>query len=366
MNTTYLGIDLHKHTQTWVALAENGKDTLFTKVLPVTPEGVQAGIKLSQQSGDKIVAAIEPTCGWAWVVPLLRECGIEVHISNPRKVRAISDSLQKTDKNDATILAQLVKTGIMHESREVNPEMQTLRALVRERVFLVHLRASMKCRLESVVTRNGRHCIKWSLSSLKGKNALIEKGEAEWKRSLDVIADVSIHITQIDKEISRYGKQSIPTLLMTIPGVGVVTAVSTWAEVGEYAHFSTPEKLCAFAGLVPTERSSGGVQKLGHITKAGSPILRCILVEAAMRIRDTQKSGVLYAFYKNIKTTRGAMRARVALARKILAISWYMVKKNESYQQRFTTNIIESSVVEKKTLLSSARIPMRGDLVFTL
>lgn len=177
MTTTYVGIDLHKRTQTWVALAENGKDTLFTREFPVTPAGVEAGIKLSKSCGEKIVA-IEPTCGWLWVVPLLRACDIEVHISNPRKVKAIADSLQKTDKNDATTLAQLVRTGIMHESREVSPEIQTLRALVRERVFLVRLRASMKCRLESVVTRNGRHRIEGSLSSKKGKTALIESDDA--------------------------------------------------------------------------------------------------------------------------------------------------------------------------------------------
>lgn len=332
--TTYIGIDLHKRTQTWVALAENGKDTLFTREFPVTPEGVQSGIKLSQQCGSKIVAAIEPTCGWMWVVPLLRSCGIEVHISNPRKVKAIADSLQKTDENDATILAQLVRTGIMQESSEASPETQKLRALIRERVFLVRTRAGMKCRLEGIVTRNGRHRIAGSLATQQGKDALIQSGEAEWKRSLDAIDAMTTLIMPLDKEIARYAKEKIPTLVMTLPGVGAVTAVSVWAEVGDYALFATPEKLCAFAGLVPTERSSGGVQRLGHITRAGSSILRYVLVEAAMRIRDTDKSSVLYSFYKNIKATRGAMRARVALARKILTISWHMVKKGEPYQQR--------------------------------
>ena len=339
--TTYIGIDLHKRTQTWVALAENGKDILFTKEFPVTPEGVQSGIKLSQQCADKIVVAIEPSCGWMWVVPLLRSCGMEVHISNPRKVKAIADSLQKNDENDATTLAQLVRTGIMHESSEASPETQKLRALIRERVFLVRMRASMKCRLEGVVTRTGRHRIAGSLGTKKGKAALIESGEQEWQRSLDVIADVGKYITQLDHDIACYAKEKIPTLLMTLPGVGAVTAVSLWAEVGDYARFSSPKKVCAFAGLVPTERSSGGVQRLGHITRAGSPILRYVLVEAAMRVRDTEKSSVLYQCYKTVKTTRGAMRARVALARKMLSISWYMVKKNESYQQRFP--------VEKKT-----------------
>lgn len=332
--TTYIGIDLHKRTQTWVALAENGKDILFTREFPVTPDGVASGIKLSKSYSEKIVVAIEPTCGWLWVVPLLRSCGLEVHISNPRKVKAIADSLQKNDTNDATTLATLVRTGIMHESREMSPETQTLRALIRERVFLVRTRGSMKCRLEGVVTRNGRHRIEGSLSTQKGKTALIESGEPEWRRSLEVIAGISATIKKLDAEIEKYSKEKIPTLLMTLPGVGAVTAVSMWAEVGDYAQFSSPEKLCAFAGIVPTERSSGGVQRLGHITRAGSTILRYVLVEAAMRIRDTDDTSVLYTFYKKVKTTRGAMRARVALARKILTISWYMVKKNEVYQQR--------------------------------
>lgn len=333
--TTYIGIDLHKRTQTWVALADNGKDTLFTREFPVTPEGVQSGIKLSQRCGEKIVVAIEPTCGWLWVVPLLRSCGMDVHISNPRKVKAIADSLQKTDKNDAAVLAQLVRTGIMHESSEVTPEMQKLRAIVRERVFLVRVRASMKCRLEGVVTRNGRHRIEGSLATKKGKAALRESGVEEWKRSLDAIADMGKYITQLDKAIAVYAAAAIPALLMTLPGVGAVTAVSLWAEVGDFARFPTAEKLCACAGLVPTERSSGGVQRLGHITRAGSTILRYVLVEAAMRVRDTDDTSALYQFYKKLKTTRGAMRARVALARKMLSISWHMVKKHEPYQQRF-------------------------------
>lgn len=332
---TYIGIDLHKRTQTWVALAEDGERILFTRELPVTPEGVTEGIRLAQSiDSDKLIAAIEPTCGWMWVVPMLRKTGIEVHISNPRKVKAIADSLQKTDKNDAHMLARLCRTGLMYESTEVTPDVQKLRALIRERSFLVRTRASMKCRLESVVTRSGRHKIKGSLTTKKGAIAIIASGEEEWKRAADAIADMSVYITQLDREIAHYAKERVPTLLMSIPGVGPVTAVSIWAEVGDFTKFPSPEKLCAFAGLVPTERSSGGVQKLGHITRAGSTILRYVLVESAMRIRNCDKTIVLYDFYRTIRERRGAMRARVALARKILTVSWYMVKKNEVYQQR--------------------------------
>lgn len=336
MKINHIGIDLHKHTQTWVALSEDGQSKLFTRTFPVTPEGVHAGVCLAQSlGGEKIVVAIEPVCGWVWVVALLREAGLEVHISNPRKVKAIADSLQKTDENDAHTLARLCRTGLMYESTEVSPEMQKLRSLVRERSFLIRIRASMKCRLESVVTRKGRHTIKGSLSTKKGTESIIASGEEEWKRALATITDMSMYIKELDREVTRHAKAPIPTLLMSIPGVGAVTAVSIWAEVGEFSRFSSADKLCAFAGLVPTERSSGGVQRLGHITRAGSTILRYVLVETAMRVRESEKNIVLYNFYKKIKEKRGAMRARVALARKILSVSWYMVKKNEKYEQRF-------------------------------
>jgi len=333
---TYIGIDLHKRSQTWVALSENGQERLFTREFAVTPQGVDAGVCLAKSIGSEaLVAAIEPVCGWMWVVPQLRAAGFEVHVSNPRKVRAIADSLQKTDENDAHTLARLCRTGLMYESAEVSLEMQKLRSLVRERSFLIRVRAGMKCRLEGVVTRNGRHLIEGSLRSLKGVSAIVAGGEPEWNRALGAIADIGAYIKQLDREIGTHAKERVPQLLMSIPGVGAVTAVSMWAEIGDYARFPSPEKLCAFAGLVPTERSSGGVQKLGHITRSGSTILRYVLVEAAMRVRDSEKSSVLYDFYKTVKEKRGAMRARVALGRKILAISWYMVQRNERYQQRF-------------------------------
>jgi transposase len=177
--------------------------------------------------------------------------------------------------------------------------------------------------------------IQGSLSTKKGTELIIASDEEEWKRALESIADMSTYIKELDAEVARHAKAPIPTLLMSIPGVGAVTAVSVWAEVGDFSRFPSSEKLCAFAGLVPTERSSGGVQRLGHITRAGSTILRYVLVEAAMRIRNSDKSTVLYNFYRTVKERRGAMRARVALARKILSISWHMVKKDEKYEQRF-------------------------------
>lgn len=334
---TYIGIDLHKVNQTWVGIGEKGQEKLFTKEFPVTPEGVREAINSVKGYGE-LICAIEPCCGWMWVLDQLRKSGIDVHITNPRKVRAIADSLQKTDENDAYTLALLLRTGLMNESRILDPETKKLRSLVRERSFFVQLRASVKSRLEGVVTREGRHLIKGSLSSKKGTDLILATEYTEWKEHLGLIRDMDERIKTLEKELFLKAKElAICKLLQSIPGIGLISALTIYTEIGDFKAFKRPEQLAAFAGLVPTERSSGGVKRLGHITHAGSKHLRYILVEAAMHIRNTEKSIALYNFYKNIKERSGAMRARVALARKILTISWYMVTRNEPYQARPTT-----------------------------
>lgn len=357
--THYLGVDLHKKTQVWVLL--NGKDDtpVFSREYGATPEEVAKALRDIAPYGE-IIAAIEPVCGWQWQVRQMREATITVHVSNPRKTVAIAKSLQKTDKNDALTLALLVRTGLLYKSTEVSPETQKLRSLVRERSFLVRQRASMQCRLEGVVTREGRHLVATATSSKKGAENILAGTHPEWKRAVYMKRDLTKYIEEIEHELQQKARSPIIKLLATIPGVGSITALTWCAEIGDFSLFSSPDKLAAFAGLVPTERSSGGVQKLGHITKAGSTHLRYMAVEAAMHVRDTPRAATLFAFYKRVKEKRGAMRARTALARKMLTIAWHMVKNNKPYSPLHQTQSHE------QTILSSVRIPLRGDLVHIL
>jgi transposase len=327
---TYIGIDLHKRVQTWALYTQEGETPTIINSFSVTPEHIRSALSKVRTlfPNTQLHVAIEPVCGWLWVVPQLRSEGCDVHIVNTRKTKLVSESTQKTDKKDAAILARLLRSNMLYEIAEVSEETRALRNLVRERVFVVKLRSEAKCRLESIVTRSGRHTIAHTLSSKKGKEEL-NAGEDEWGRTIALITDLDGHVATLDTAIKTHAKSSEAKLLMTIPGVGPVTAVSVLAEVGDFSRFRKPSQICAFAGLVPTERSSGGVQKLGGITHAGSKVLRFVLVEAAMRVRE--KHTKLYTFYDRIAQKRGKMRARVALSRKMLEIMWYMVQRNEPY-----------------------------------
>jgi transposase len=325
----YIGIDLHKRSQTWVVLGEKDNTKLLTKTYLVTPNSIECAVSDVKKLGHELIAFIEPVCGWIWVVKQLKSLGVEIHISNPRKIRMIADSLKKTDEEDAYILAKLLKTGNAYESYECSEETRKHRSLSRERCFLVNTRASLKTRLESIVTRDGNHAFSPSLKN----RTKISVSNDEIKIHLDAIQSMDSIIKNVEKQISdnkEYKKEEIERLL-TIPGIGPVSANVIVAEVGDFDRFKKPKHLTSFAGLVPRERSSGGKQKLGSITHAGSPYLRYVLIESAMRIRDTEKTQTLYSFYKKIKIRSGAMKARVALARKLLTIIWFMMKNKQNY-----------------------------------
>ena len=136
-NKIYIGIDLHKRSQTWVVLGEKDNTKLLARNYLVTPEAIVEAYNQAKKFGDHLSAFIEPVCGWIWVVRQLKLLGVEVHISNPRKIRMIADSLKKTDEEDAYVLATLLKTGNAYESYACDEETRKHRSLARERCFLV-------------------------------------------------------------------------------------------------------------------------------------------------------------------------------------------------------------------------------------
>jgi transposase len=327
----YIGIDLHKRSQTWVVLGEKDNTKLSSRTYLVTPEAINRAFSDAKRFGENMVALIEPVCGWIWVVEQLRDLGIDVHISNPRKVRMIADSLKKTDEEDAYTLAKLLKTGDVHESYECSSLTRKHRSLARERCFLVNTRASVKTRLESIVTRDGNHTF---LKQAKNRTQIIV-ANTEVKIHQETIKALDQIIRKVEKELQKNIHATLEMKrLSTIPGVGPITASVICAEIGDFRNFKHPDNLASFAGLVPRERSSGGKQKLGSITHTGSTYLRYVLIETAMRIRDTKETKSLYAFYKRIQTKSGAMKARVALARKLLTIMWHMITKQQDYLAR--------------------------------
>ena len=327
----YLGIDLHKRTSTWVLMDEK-RNVVWNTTVASHPVDISASIKKIPVPLSEIKVAIEPVTGWRWVTNQLEDEGVEVHIAYPQKVRLIAESKQKTDFNDARTLADLLRAGMLPESYRVADAIYELRIVLRERHFLVSKRTDVKNRLHGIATTQGLHLVSGGNPLQKRGQKWIEEGEDEtMKELLAVIGELNVHIDLLTEKIGKMAK-TLPQAkrLMTMPGVGPITALTVIAEAGDFSRFQKAEKLASFAGLVPKQRSSGGTVRLGGITHLGSKYLRTIMVEAAMRVR-ADYAPELYRFAEDLKPSCGPKRARVALARKMLTIMWTMMQKGADY-----------------------------------
>jgi transposase len=131
--------------------------------------------------------------------------------------------------------------------------------------------------------------------------------------------------------MAEAGRRPEAVRLMTHPGIGPITALTFVLTIGDPLRFATSRKLTSYLGLIPAEDSSGGRQRLGHITKQGNTLLRSLLVEAAHSA--AQREPDLGRCYRRLAMRKNPAIAAVAVARKLAVRLWWMWKRGLSYPQ---------------------------------
>lgn len=344
-----LGIDLHKKSSVWILIDEQ-RTELWKEHVSCHPDYITIALKKLPVPHKDIQVAIEPVAGWRWVTDMLEASGMQVHIAHPRKIQLIAKSTKKTDTEDARTLANLLCAGYFPESHKSGDDIYTLRLLLRERCFLIRQRTSIKNQIHGIATTQGLHEIKSGNPLFKkGKEDILKGSNFILKQLHYMVEDFDTRIVPFDERLQILLPQ-YPTaqLLMTFPGVGIITALTIIAEIDDFKRFSSGKKLASFAGLVPRQRSSGEVVRYGSITHTGSPALRTVLVETAMRIRASN-APALYGFVHRLAPVCGAKKARVALARKILCIMWKMVVSHTPYRPSILPSVHTTNVSDLDT-----------------
>lgn len=253
--------------------------------------------------------------------------GHSIIVANPMKVRVIAQSVKKTDKIDAHTLLDLYKKDYLPRSWLPDHKTRDLRDMCRNRDFLVRQRTAVKNRIRYLMYTEGmefRGFSKRTVSGLKEHpllNTLVYQLQS---------LDCKIH--ENDQQIRREVKgNAYARLLYTIPGVGEYSALVISSEIGDISRFGSASALSAYAGLVPRLRQSGDREWKGRIIK-GNVYLKTILVECVqVHIKLCPKSFISYA-YRRIMMRRGHNKAKIAAARRLLELIYYMLKRNEEYR----------------------------------
>ena len=139
-------------------------------------------------------------------------------------------------------------------------------------------------------------------------------------------------IDDLDQQVGEQARQRPQArLLLTHPGVGPVTALATEVFLGDPTRFADGKAVASYIGMIPSEHSSGGRQRLGALSKQGNALLRFLWCEAAMHA--VRRDPDLKRFYRRKLVQKGLGKARIAAARKLGIRLWILLRDQIDYKE---------------------------------
>jgi len=337
MNKLFVGMDLHKNSSTFCVKDKDGK--LYDSSRVVTnPFEVQKYINNFKDSELSLV--VEPVSQWYFYADLMEKAGVDVHLANPLKVKAIASSKVKTDKIDASVLCDLLRANLLPEAYFSSKEVRNWKEMVRFRASLINLRTQTKNKVHAIIFKNGLAFKATRLFGKAGRNwlkslNLSEQFQVSLEKYIDLVEYLDQLVLEADKNIeATVSDNQQANLLTSIPGVSYISALTIIAEIGDINRFPSAKQLQGYAGLVPSTYASGDSVRHGRITKQGSRWLRWTMVEIAHRQILCKKTPGLAWYYVKMKQRKGSGTAAVATARKLLAVIYRLLKDNRPFESR--------------------------------
>jgi transposase len=323
----HVGIDLHRLTVVLAAVNDSGE-----AMNPITiPCKDTATILSTMKALGTFRAVIEATGTYRWLYDLLRPHGT-VLLAHPMRLRAMIQRRTKTDKLDSQLLANLLRINQIPLAYIPPESYQQLRDLTRCRAKLGRHLAKIKIQLRDLLARQNRESpyrtpfgprgLGWFRGQDFGPIENMVRDEL-----LERFRHFAKHMTLFDKRLEEMRQAFLQTeALLDIRGIGLYSALLIIAEIGEVERFRTAKQVGAYTGLTSRVHQSGGHCYQGSITRQGSPWLRWVLVQAAMKAVHGEDAAIAN-FYRRIRKRSGAKIARVAAARKLAEICWKRLRQ---------------------------------------
>ena len=332
----YLGIDLHLK-RTYAVLMDDTGQIIDERRVP-NDEFEQY---LHEFVPQNTYAVLEATRNWPFMYDLLHKNLERVELAHPKELKAIAAAVVKDDPIDSRTLAHLARLNFLPVAYAAPPEIRDLRTYLRHRDWFVRQRSQCKNRIHAVLAAYNLVSPVSDLFGAQGRQFLAEAldtlqpgAQRTISDHLDLIDHLDQYIQAIEADIVLTPQQHrFVRLLKTIPGVGQLTATIIIAEIGDIQRFNSPKALCNWAGLTPKVRKSDTRVRHGRISKQGSPYLRAAMTRAATVA--SYKSKRWHRVHEALAPRCGKTAAKVAIARRLLTVVYFMLKRNEPYQEDY-------------------------------
>jgi transposase len=286
--------------------------------------------------GEPARVGLEATGNSHWFVDMLTEQGHEVWIGDAARIRAAQVRKQKTDRRDAAHILELLKKNDFPRIWTPSRQERDQRQLLIHRYKLVTLRVRVKNELQHLAMNQGMQK-RSALWSRAGQQLLEQLPLATWaavrrQNLLELLKSMDQQIAVLDRAVHEAAEQNDGArLLMTHPGVGPITSLAFVLTLGEVTRFQRGKQVASYLGLIPSENSSAGKQRLGSISKQGNRFMRMLLVESAqsvVRYDPHFRRTYLHRCHSKPKAV-----AKVAAARQLAVRLYWMLRTHTAYPE---------------------------------
>ena len=333
MDTIYIGVDFHARQQTICYLKTETGELVTCELKHQDKAAVRA---FYAQFRGQVIVGLEASGYSPWFERLLEELGCEVWLGHATEIRRRARWRQKNDRRDAELILELMLHNEFPRLHRPAGQSREVLRMLRYRQKLIKIRTMSKNSLQAIALQSGLA----KGSRLFTKDGRQQLGTAEmspvmqWQREhwLQLMEPLNQQLLETMVWFKAQSKDDVCIKrLRTHPGIGLLTSLCLVHTLQPVSRFRNTRKVAAYAGFDPIERSSAERKCFLGISKAGSRLLRYLLVEAAQTA--VRKDEDLKRFYKRLAERRGRPKAKVAAARKLLIRAYIMLRDEIDYAE---------------------------------
>jgi transposase len=324
----FVGLDVHKHYLIAAAVDADRKEVMSPRRVPLAR--VDSWVCKTLTLKDAVV--LEMTTNAYQLYDDLLPHVHSVTVVHPPHVALITRAQVMTDKIAARTLAKLHAVGLLPSIWIPPSEVRDHRALVAQRAKMVRLSTQAKNRLHALLHRH---------HLLPPAGMLFDPDMHEWWLGLEIstlekarlrcdldtlgFAQAQIHLLE-ETMLTLAVQDERVVRLLHLPGVGLITAMTLLAAIGDISRFAQAKNLVGYAGLGARVHDSGQTHRTGGITKAGRRDLRAAMIEVAHTAARTHPHW--RAELARLEPRLGKNKAIVAIARKLLVAVWHILSRD--------------------------------------
>ena len=283
----FVGLDYHQDS-VQVCVLDSGGKMLGNRVCDNDPRRVAEYVATHGRVRGAAMESCEGAADFA--EGLIAAADWSVDLAHPGYVRRLRQNPDKTDYSDARLLADLERVGYVPKVWLAPQAIRELRRLVRYRRQLVNERRNVKLRVRALLRSHRRGCAapRWGVAWFRWMRVVELPEQSRWilDRYLERLQQLNGEVQAVEERLDAATKDDpVVQKLMTLPGVGPVTAWVLRAEVGRFDRFRSGKQLARFCGLTPWNASSGSRQADAGLIRACNHDLRSVLIEAGHRLK---------------------------------------------------------------------------------